>query len=218
MDEHLKQRLVGALVLLSAAVIFLPLVFDGRDGDESYQEMLIPDEPVVTLDVTEPAIDKEHFQAVQQAIESQREASAKSERESSPPGDEGVAPTPPPVDAAEPVVGDNDAVRKAEEAAAREDFAAIKAATNVPASGTDRLSETYTIQLAAFSSKDNAEKLHKQLIEKNYNAYIEHSATNGKTLYRVLVGPQLRKHRAEVIAGALEKEFRLRGIVIRYVP
>ena len=30
MDTSLKQRLMGALVLISLAVIFLPLVFDGQ--------------------------------------------------------------------------------------------------------------------------------------------------------------------------------------------
>ena len=214
MDEHLKQRLVGALVLLSAAVIFLPLVFDGREDEESYRDVQIPEEPVVTLDVTEPAIDSQYFASVQQTVESQREQAAQGK-----PASESEVPDPSTNEAAgsdtpAPITP----AKRAEEASAREDFAAIKAASQAPVSGTDRLAENYTIQLAAFSSKENAEKLHKQLIEKSYNAYIEPSSNNGKTLYRVFVGPLLRKSRAEAIANALHKEFKLKGLVVRYAP
>ena len=220
MDEHLKQRLVGALVLLSTAVIFLPLVFDGRDGDASYHEIQIPAEPVVTLDVTEPSIDRAYFAAVQQAVEADRELSADSTLAQQPSvkSEESIDATPLPVPAEEASSGGETAVKKAEEIAARQDFATIKAAAKAPANGIERLAETYTIQLAAFSSRENASKLHKKLIDKDYKAYIEQNSGNGKTLYRVFVGPQLRKQRAEVIAGALEQEFHLKGIVVRYAP
>lgn len=201
MDQNLKQRLVGALVLLSAAVIFLPLIFDGRKEQETYTDIQIPEEPVVTLDVTEPEVDVTRFEEVKKRIDQERAAIAPSEESLNEP----VASLP---EVKKPVV------------AAREDVAQIKQQSEqkTKPQGTDRMAENYTIQLAAFSSKENAEKLHKQLIAKNYKAYIQKGTSGGKTLYRVFVGPQLRKNRAALIADALNKEFKLKGMVVRYAP
>lgn len=199
MDEHLKQRLVGALVLLSAAVIFLPLIFDGRDEQDTYSDVHIPEEPVVTLDVSKPEIDTGYFDAVKQKVEEQRAEIAPSEESLNQPV----------TTVAEP---------KPAEVAVKEDFEGIRKSTETPSTGTDRLAENYTVQLAAFSSMENAEKLHKKLIEKDYKAYIQKGKSGSKTVYRVFVGPQLRKNRAELIAEALHKEFQLKGMVVRYAP
>ncbi|MDX1694713.1 MAG: SPOR domain-containing protein, partial [Ketobacteraceae bacterium] len=149
MDEHLKQRLVGALVLLSAAVIFLPLIFDGRDEQQTYTDVQIPEEPVVTLDVTKPAIDTEHFEEVREKVEQQRAAIAPSEESLNQAVETVPEPQPPAV-------------------AAKEDFRQIRESSGKEPVGIDRLAENYTVQLAAFSSRDNAEKLHKQLLGKDY--------------------------------------------------
>ena len=195
----MKQRLVGALVLLSAAVIFLPLIFDGRESRDTYTDIQIPEEPVVTLDVSEPEIDTAHFEAVQQQVKQERAAIAPAEETLNQPAETIPEPSEP-------------------EVAVKQDFEQIKAASGQGATGTDRLGENYTVQLAAFSSHDNAAKLHKQLIEKGYSAYIQQGRSGDKTLYRVFVGPQLRKNRAEMIADALYKEFSLKGMVVRYAP
>lgn len=199
MDDHLKQRLVGALVLLSAAVIFLPIVFDGRDQQTTYTDIQIPEEPVVTLDVEEPELDVAAFNEVKEQVEKERAAIA-----------------PPEETLDQPV----EVLEQPKEAAkaAKADIAAITAESKQPKVGVERLAENYTVQLAAFSSKANAQKLHERLINKNYKAYIQKGTSGSKTVYRVFVGPQLRKNRAVLIADALNKEFKLKGMVVRYAP
>ena len=199
MDQTLKQRLVGALVLLSAAVIFLPLIFDGREKQEVYSDLQIPDEPVVTLDVGDPKIDVASFEKIKTKIEQDRAAIAPTEAELNEP----VAELPKVKPAAE---------------AAKQEVAEIKQERAKPLQGVDKLAKAYTVQLAAFSSRENAEKLHKKLIEKQYEAYIQKGASGNKTLYRVFVGPQLRENRAAMVADALHKEFKLKGMVVRYAP
>mgnify|MGYP000291144595 FL=1 len=49
MEEGLKQRLVGALVLLMLAIIFLPLILDGRDIDHDEVVYRAPQEPVIQI-------------------------------------------------------------------------------------------------------------------------------------------------------------------------
>jgi DedD protein len=48
-DILLKQRLVGAIVLISLAVIFLPMLFTGNDEQEEKFESSIPPEPVYEI-------------------------------------------------------------------------------------------------------------------------------------------------------------------------
>ena len=208
MDDTLKQRLVGALVLLSAAVIFLPLIFDGRDQQEVYTDIQIPEEPVVTLDVTKPKIDKPHFEAVKAKIEQDRKAITPSEETLNQPV-ESLPPVEDPAVAAKQEIAE---IKKSVEPAPTEEQ------NKTDQVSSDNLAEAYTVQLAAFSSHDNAEKLHKKLIEKNYPAYIQTGKSGDKTVYRVFVGPQLRKNRAAIIADALFKEFKLKGMVVRYSP
>ncbi|MCG8317488.1 MAG: SPOR domain-containing protein [Pseudomonadales bacterium] len=199
MDQTLKQRLIGALVLLSAAIIFLPLVFDGREKHEVYSDIQIPDEPVVTLDVGNPQVDVEKFAAVKEKVETQRAAIAPKEEQLNQ-----VVDTLPTV--------------KPEASAAKQDFAQIKKESEASVPDKEKLTKAYTVQLAAFSSRENAEALYKKLIEKDYKAYLQKGSGGGKTLYRVFVGPQLRENRAALVADALHKEFKLKGMVVRYAP
>ncbi len=205
MDQTLKQRLVGALVLLSAAVIFVPLILDGRDTNESYTDVQIPDEPVVTLDVGEPDMNIAHFEQIKQQVEQQRAAITPTEQSLNEPAK--VLP----------------AAKPAKQAAEQTISNIIEQSKTQPAKGTAQLAEAYTIQLGAFSSRENAAKLHKKLIKKDYKAYIQKgSSSKGKVLYRVFVGPEIRKNKATRIANALQKELKSDGIkgimVVRYAP
>ena len=46
MDERLKQRLVGAAVLVLAAVIFVPMLLDQGDGDPKPSARIIQPLPL----------------------------------------------------------------------------------------------------------------------------------------------------------------------------
>ena len=47
MDDKLKQRLIGALVLIVAAVVFLPMLLSGQD-ETVRVEVEVPEAPVMT--------------------------------------------------------------------------------------------------------------------------------------------------------------------------
>jgi len=80
------------------------------------------------------------------------------------------------------------------------------------------LADAWTIQLGAFTSKSNAAGLKSKLMKKSYPVYLIENATKGKTVYRVYVGPEIRKNRIVDIQKALKKEFKLDGIVKPYTP
>ena len=222
MDQTLKQRLIGALVLLSAAVIFLPLILDGREEQEVYTDIQIPPEPLVTMDVTEPKIDVDHFENVKKKVEAEREAvksfktkpASQTDSLSTTQSESRV------VEAAshqESPVEPQPAFEKPK-VAVKKVVTAIQKESKQAQTGVDRLAEAYAVQVAAFSSKENAEKLYKKLRAKEYAAYIQKGKSGDKTLFRVFVGPELRKNRAAMIADALHKEFKLKGMVVRYAP
>jgi len=58
MDDSLKQRIVGGLVILALAVIFIPIVFNNERIEPLSRESLIPDfEPRTVPKMDFPAID-----------------------------------------------------------------------------------------------------------------------------------------------------------------
>ena len=47
MDENIKNRLVGIIVIFALAVIFLPMILDGAGVNKEKLEVVIPPQPVV---------------------------------------------------------------------------------------------------------------------------------------------------------------------------
>jgi DedD protein len=91
--------------------------------------------------------------------------------------------------------------------------AAVKPA--VP-SGVDAngLSVSWSVQLASMSNRANADNLQKTLRTQGYNAYIR--TANG--VNRVFVGPLIERAEADRLRDQLDKQQKLKGIVVRFQP
>ncbi len=59
MDDGLKQRLIGAIVLLALVVIFLPVLFDRESLEPIDRETQIPPEPEIETVVITPPVEPE---------------------------------------------------------------------------------------------------------------------------------------------------------------
>lgn len=145
LDKGLKQRIVGALVLMALAVIFLPMLFSRED--ELRQVVVdapaMPDAPVMPPVALEPVTVPEPV----------------AEDEVPP-----VEPVPTP-QAAQPVATES----PVPEAAAQAPAVANKPASQLDASS---LPVSWSVQLASLSSRSGAEKLQETLRSKGYNAYV----------------------------------------------
>jgi DedD protein len=64
----------------------------------------------------------------------------------------------------------------------------------------------WAVQLGAFSNKAKAEQLVAQLKERRYAAFVLEYRATGQVLYRVRVGPEQDRARAEEIAARLAKD------------
>ena len=195
LDKGLKQRIVGALVLVALAVIFLPMLFSRED--ELRQVIVdapaMPDKPVIPevelepVEVPEPVAQDEvpPVEPVPQApVETVAEAPAQ-------------AATAPKVEspaAAKPVE------KVAEKPASELD------ANNLPVS--------WSVQLASLSSRSGAEKLQQTLRSGGYNAYIR--TFDG--MNRVFVGPVIERAEADRLRDLLNRQQNLKGFVVRFQP
>jgi DedD protein len=62
------------------------------------------------------------------------------------------------------------------------------------------------VQLGAFSNRAKAEELVAELKKRRYAAFILEYRATGQVLYRVRVGPEQERSRAEEIAARLAKD------------
>ena len=184
MDAGLKQRLIGAAVLVALAVIFLPMLVKGPapDSGVSHLPMRVPDAPdgdYKTVDL--PLV--------------------------VPPGDApegGVLGVPEP--------GEGDALPTVDTAtappAAQPQPAATaptgEAATTPPARPESMLPPTaaggdYAVHFGSFASERDAQLIVRQLDAAGLTAYSEAYALNGKPAQRVRLGPYASRAEAETV-------------------
>ncbi len=192
LDKGLKQRMVGALVLLALAVIFLPMLLSRED--ESRRVMVdAPEMPAA------PEMPNVEVQPV-----------AVPEPQLLP--DEPVGPDA--VQSLEPVEAPS--LEQPAVAAVPVPAAAPAAVPPVAPSKLDAnsLPISWSVQLASLSSSDGAQKLQKTLRSQGYNAYIR--SVDG--MNRVFVGPLIERAEADRLRDQLNRQHKLNGFVVRFQP
>jgi DedD protein len=183
MELRARERLVGALVLVAAVVVLVPAILKGRAPEREEDSAEATRRFVVELAPGE-----------------------------TPPREEELTPEPElPREPAQPVASSP----PPDVAASREDSTADApgAATPAPvrpvrneAPAAAAASPAWAIQLGAFSNRDSAEKLVSELRRHGYSAFVLEYRATGKVLYRVRVGPEQDRKRAEEIAARLGKD------------
>ena len=214
LDKAYKQRMVGALVLVALAVIFLPMLFSRQDEQRqvTVDAPAAPQAPAVaqiqmeTVAVPEPQV------LPQEPVPSDDEVA------------EQVAPTAPiasaapaPAPVAKPVApGPAPAPVVKPTTAPAQPIAALSAKPDTTQSRVDAngLSVSWSVQLASLSSRASAESLQKTLRSQGYNAYIR--SADGKN--RVFVGPLIERAEADRLRDLLSRQQNLKGFVVRFQP
>lgn len=196
MDEALKQRLVGASVLVVLAVIFLPILLDGGGMEKSVQPLSIslPEaKPENTVTIT-----------------LKPEAPAPKPRTQSAP--------PPPVKntAPAPSSPQSAAVQTSPQSAPEKVTVSSKpkpASTPVSTATSDQL---WIVQIGSFSQRNNAQALRDKLIKLGYKSFVEASGQGTGQVFRVRVGPVDSRDKAEALRSRLNKQEKRNGLVMAY--
>lgn len=205
MSHDLKRRLIGATVLISLAIIFLPMILEHEPLLVDRGNMMpIPKAPNEKFDssLIRDEVPEEDPQPV--AVNASSQAPAPSS-ETVPATRQVAVVDTPSVTSPEPA--------KPEPAPAPKP---VKSPTPEPAQPKPGLS-AWVIQVGSFSSQDNATKLVQRLRKAGLDTMPPQPAiVNGKKLYRVKVGPELDKANAEKLLKEVKKVAGLQGTVIRY--
>ena len=198
MDRKLQERMVGAAVLILGLVIVGPIVLDGAP------------EPAVDEDVPGQRSDeiRTHTFQLGQARERTQPATPAA-ADVPPPPMTSPAPgsaTAPPAPAPEPVTAAAVSVAAAPTAAPKPAPAPKAApapksppATTAPVSGGGK----WVVQVGTFGQKDNANRLVTKLGGGGFDAFVSPTTRDGKTLYRVRVGPAGTRDAAGEVAKRL---------------
>lgn len=208
MNEILKQRLVGALILLALGVVFWPIVFVEPEPKATTQRRSIPEPPAVsTADIDTPRQgDLRASPALATDDYAQEEGDPLPAAETSPKTE--VEPMASAATAA-PVDG----------AASGAVASVVRSEAPQPlAVDSDGVPVAWTLQVATVSSAEKAESLRRRLLTKNEKAYIKKISSGGKQLYRVCVGPKFEKKELERIQAGINAEFGVKTMLVRYLP
>ncbi|VVO13352.1 SPOR domain-containing protein [Pseudomonas fluorescens] len=207
LNNAYKQRMVGALVLVALAVIFLPMLFSRQDEQRqiTVDAPAAPQAPAMPQVQVEPVVVPEPQSLPQEPVPSDEEIAQ--EQPSMP-----IAPAVP-VAPAPPVAVSKPVAPPAPKSSAQP---AGSAKPDVSQSRVDAngLSVSWSVQLASLSSRESAESLQKSLRSQGYNAYIR--SANGKN--RVFVGPLIERAEADRLRDLLGRQQNLKGFVVRFQP
>lgn len=208
MKELLKQRLVGAVVLIALAVIFIPMIFEAPDERGYLLGDALPTQP----DHETP----ERIRPIELPPVPDPVPEVVQIEESAPPEAITAIDQAPPA----PIVQDTEPKPKTaaghSEKPASDVQGAEKAATPRKAKKADRPMAGWVVQVASVQSKKNALALKDKLRGLGFVSFVEEVKASNGTLYRVRVGPEIERSGAEKQLAALGEKARLKGIILQF--
>ncbi|WP_457792012.1 SPOR domain-containing protein [Pseudomonas syringae] len=210
LDNVVKQRMVGALVLIAVAVIFLPMLFTREDETRQVQVEApsAPQAPAVSQVKVDPVPVPEPQVLPQEPVPGDADMGSNNQPPAMPIAPAPTAPATAPASkpAAKPTPAPAPAATAPAPAPAKP-----AAPAGVDANG---LSISWSVQLASMSNRANADNLQKTLRTQGYNAYIR----TADGVNRVFVGPLIERAEADRLRDQLDKQQKLKGIVVRFQP
>ena len=208
METTLKQRLIGAAVIIALAVIFVPMILDGSGREQSVAlNMEVPPEPTFSFESDLP--DEKQLDELP-AIDHTDEKTVVDES-----SDETATATKQITTIEQADI--NPSVVEKQANAESKTPAKIVEATETHIKTNPALS-AWAVQVAAFGEKDKALALQEKLLASNFSAFTEESGNAGKMIYRVKVGPELRREKADKLRDKIEKEHGLKDSFVTKHP
>lgn len=217
MERQLKQRLVGVAVLVSLAVLVVPILFDGGYRRAPVPRRDIAPMPADSFEDSVPPL----AQSVQDALEAGLDADPEALSEAA--AEDATLDLPPAVDPPAFVAGaggaaaDPAAAVAAAPPAAQQPDPTPPSPTPKPAppvSAPDL--ERWTVQLGSFASRANAEGLLARVKNTGVDGFILPLTEGGKTTFRVRAGPVAGRAAADRLRQDLERTQSIRGMLVRY--
>lgn len=204
MNQAMRQRVVGSLVLGCLAIILIPVLLDGEGVVAPPLASSFPPAPVfatdpVPLPLRPTVVDSADGAGLAPA--------------------DGTIALPAVAPLAAPVANQEiDALEAAVAAVMARDQEAVPTSDNTPQREANGLPRSYVVRLGSFGDKANADGLLQKLLAANHKAYSRQVQTTNGTLQVVYVGPVLTSAEAGSLLATLAQDFQLQGVVETFTP
>lgn len=195
-----KQRIVGAIFILSLGVILIPVILDTPEKDLAHEYSAKPANPGMP-EIAEVAQINYVFTDIDETLQAEPAVQATT------------------VAFEEPKVAAPAIIKKAE-APAPELKQALKPAPKSEPGPIDKAIARidpvgdWTIQLGAFSNRDNANQLLNKLATEGFQAYLKE--VPGRSMVKVFVAPGVERDKAQKLLTQLDDEYGIKGIIVRF--
>lgn len=210
----LKQRLIGAIVIIALAVIFIPMILEGPERGSSTHTENMPPPPAIDyqteVDLPVPLDSSESAEPVETPAATEapeQEVSSLPEAAVSPAEPAPVAKPAPvkPVETAAPPPAPKPAVAKQPRPPAEKP--APKTVSAVAKGG-------WVLQVGSFTQQANAQSLRDRLKKAGYPVTVQVAKGADGSVHRVLVGPVRDRPAAEKLRDKLAREQKLPAMVL----
>ena len=217
-SDRMKQRLVGAAVLIALAVIFIPVLFNLQPPIQMDQQTQIPDPPEITAvsfdEPVVPEIDNEvpdpdtMYDLSAQVVELETAEEVGLRGEISVVEQDDFAEILDVLVSEDPV-----AERVLPEESAQE---VTTTPVVAPSLGESGLPESWLIQVAALSQRGAAQKQVDRLQGAGYKAFYKQGIAEEKQVYRVFVGPFISRNSAEREKQLIDSSLGVKSFILPF--
>lgn len=181
MERALKERIIGAAVLVLVVVLVVPVFLDGSPGEGEIVSERVPLPGQSEQENRTVVLDRDRTEPVpaNQLADTSPKAQPVVTQQEPEPEPARTRPTPEPV---------------AEEPPAEEEEPATSSTTGM-----------WAVQLGSFGNQENAERLAAELRKQGHAAFLSQVVTSDGQRHRVRIGPQKDRAAAEAVAASLSK-------------
>ena len=200
MEQNLKHRLVGVIVISSLAIIFLPMILDGSGMRRELHDVVIPAQPLVSAN---PEFEQKMIE-LKSDVESLPELEARYVDEQT-------------VARESVETGDTDDTNRtgsvSRTPAEKVEAPQIETAAVTATSG----GQSWVLQVGSFQDRDKALAQRDRIRRSNIAAvFIEQFQNEGKSSYRVRLGPFLNREQTQVAQNKIKAKHDIDGIIMKY--
>lgn len=190
--DGLKQRVVGAFVILSLGIIFLPMIFNEPHVDSAQVIEAVPPKPDFKTVIIEapkrPSFDQLHVDPLDSKVKTKPTTTATREKTLKSPA-------------------------KVQTIVAAQATSKVKKRSS-KVSHLPIFKNVWMVQLGTFANQNNAYRLRDKLRREGFDGHTKNVKLNGKPVVRVFTGPFASKKEAKRIKSRLDDKFKVKSQLI----
>lgn len=238
MNDGLKQRIIGAVVLLALAVIFVPVIFDKERITPVDRNTQIPIMPLSIAQTDAAKLITKKTEIAQEKLEKATNVKSRKKADVNAASDEDSLSQ---KKSATVEAGKNntlavnesmdssavdikaektirDIVKAPNEIFIPDDKHPENLSSEAPSLDENGVAKAWVLQVASYQNVARAKKIHDELIAKGYMSFTKLIKTSAGETTRVYVGPSLLKDTLIEAKTVIEHEYKISTMLLRFKP